>query len=265
MRRIKPVGWVAAMLLLCGSLWAADVLPPAPASYVEDKAGVLSPGTVAALNTKLEENEKQTSNQIVVAIYPDLPADAALEDFTNRTFHAWGVGQKGKDNGAVLFIFPNARKMRIEVGYGLEGAIPDATAKQILDSVLRPAFRQGDFNGGVTLAVDAILAASRGEYQGTGRTVAQSGDEPADDYIPLVLVGFFVLIALVQLAKVFRSQRGNYYGPQGRRGVWVPPIIEWGSNAGSSSSWSGGDSGGSSGGFSGGGGDSGGGGASGGW
>src|SRR6185369_10709430 len=117
--------------------------------------------------------EKESSSQIVVAVFDKLPSNSALEDFTVRTFQAWRVGQKGKDNGAVLFVFVKDRQMRIEVGYGLEGKIPDLIAKRIIAEQIAPRFRNGDYDGGLTAGVTALIQAAQGEYKGTGRTNAQ--------------------------------------------------------------------------------------------
>ena len=119
-------------MAIVGQSHAADTLPPKPTQYVTDNAGILSAAARSELNAKLAAYERDTSNQILVATFPDVPDGYQMEDFTQRTFDSWGVGQKGKDNGVVLFVFPKSHKMRIEVGYGLEGAIPDATAKSIL-------------------------------------------------------------------------------------------------------------------------------------
>ena len=113
-------------------------------------------------------------------VYVDrkLPADTTLEEFANKAFRAWKVGQKDKDNGVVFFAFVDDRKMRIEVGYGLEGALPDARTKQITSGVVVPAFKKGDFAGGVEGAADALMKAARGEYAGTGQTVAEAPPPP---------------------------------------------------------------------------------------
>jgi uncharacterized protein len=112
---------------------------------------------------------KQTSSQILVAIFPKLPQNSALEDFTFRAADAWKPGQKGKDNGAILFIFRDDRKMRIEVGYGLEGAIPDSVASRIINNEITPRFRARDFDGGVSAGVTALTA-------GRSRRIQRHGD-----------------------------------------------------------------------------------------
>jgi uncharacterized protein len=129
-----------------------------------------------ALNERLAQFERDTSNQVLVVVERRLPADTTLEEYANAAFHAWGVGQKGRNNGVVFFAFVDDRKMRIEVGYGLEGPIPDARANQIISLKVAPFFRRGDYTGGVEAAADEMMKAARGEaLQGTGRTAAEGG------------------------------------------------------------------------------------------
>src|SRR5262245_18900512 len=108
-----------------------------------------------------------------------------MEDWTVRTFQLWKVGLKGKDNGAVLFVFVQDRKMRIEVGYGLEGALPDAIANRILADVIRPRLKNGDWDCAMSAAVTALLQAARGEYRGTGRTVADRQTRRINGLLPM--------------------------------------------------------------------------------
>lgn len=170
---------VLALVLCCAaSAAAAAALPPRPDRYVTDRAGVLDEARRQALNERLAQFERDTSNQVLVYVDRQLPADTTLEEFTNQAFRAWKVGQKDKDNGVVFFAFVDDRKMRIEVGYGLEGAIPDARAKQITSGVVVPAFRKGDYAGGIEGAADALMKAARGEYAGTGKTVAEAPPPP---------------------------------------------------------------------------------------
>jgi len=245
---------VVAWLLLCAAVIGAP-LPPKPAKYFNDYASMVSPQTAERLNRALEDFERQTSSQILVAVFPKLPADAALEDFTVRTAEAWKAGFKDKDNGAVLFIFRDDRKMRIEVGYGLEGAIPDLIAKRIIDNEISPRFRAGDFDGGLTAGVNALMQAARGEYKGTGTTVGERRGRTTRG-IPLIFI--LLLFALI-IASSFR-RRGTIY--HRRRGAYWGGLGGWG---GGWTSGGGGWSSGGGGGFSGGGGRFGGGGASGGW
>jgi uncharacterized protein len=236
---------------------AAETIPPVPTRYFNDYAGAVSAATAQELNSRLEQFEKDTSSQIVVAIYPKMQSDSSVQDYTVRVAQKWQVGQKDKRNGAVLFVFTEDRQMFLQVGYGLEGAIPDATAKQITEFEIKPHFKNGNYDAGLRAGVDAILKAARGEYKGTGRTVAQRGRSV--DSIPFVfwIILFFIIFAL---ATRRRRRRGRVY----RRTGWDPwSGGTWG--GGSSGGWSGGGggwSGGSSGGsFSSGGGDFGGGGA----
>ena len=137
-----------------------------------------APARAEALNAKLEQFERDTSNQLLVWADRKLPEGFTLEDFTVRAGQKWGAGQKKEDNGAVLFVFTEDRKVRIEVGYGLEGAIPDAIAKRIIDEQIVPRFRAGDYPGGVDAGAEAMMAAAKGEYRGTGRTVDEGRPTP---------------------------------------------------------------------------------------
>ena len=175
-----------------------------------------------ALNLRLEAFERETSNQVIVATFPKVPEGYVLEDFTQRTAEAWGIGQGKDDNGVALFVFPNDRRTRIEVGYGLEGALPDAIAKRIIENEMLPAFRAGDFDSGVRRAVTAIMQASRGEYKGSGRTVADSEEDGELFWIIVFL--FLLMLGLMILANRGALRRGTYYGPRGRRVVWYPDI-----------------------------------------
>jgi uncharacterized protein len=239
---------------------AVDV-PAKPAHYFNDYASLVDSQTAQLLDQKLQDFERQTSNQILVVIYPSLPEDTSIEDFTQDAFRAWKPGQTGRNNGAVLFVFVKDRKMRIQTGYGLEGALPDAICKRIISEQMVPRFQAGDFSGGVTAAVDAMIAATRGEYKGTGRTVAQTraesrrGQESMMDVIILLVVFGFIGLSLFRAARRGTVLTGS--GSRGSGGVW------WIGGGGGGSG--GGGGGGGDSGFSGGGGDSGGGGASGGW
>jgi uncharacterized protein len=234
-----------------------DRIPPAPEKYVTDRAGILSADRVSALSRELEQFERDTSNQILVWIDKKIPEGFTLEDFTVRAAEKWGAGQAKTDNGAVLFVFPDDRKVRIEVGYGLEGSIPDVTAKRIIEEQILPRFRDGDYAGGVESGVRALMAAAKGEYRGTGSTVderSRGGSVKLDScLIPLLFFGiFFVLPALLR-----RKRRWRTYGGRG----WWTGGSGWGGGG-----WGGGGgSSGGGGGFSGGGGSFGGGGASGSW
>ena len=144
-------------------LYALSV-PERPAARVNDYAALLSPAARADIENTLAEFEKSTSNQVVVAIFHGLEG-GSLEDFSIRLADQWKIGDRQKDNGVILLIFKEDRQVRIEVGYGLEGALPDAVAHQIIRNEIVPAFRDGRFDEGVKNAVAGIIAATRGEYK----------------------------------------------------------------------------------------------------
>lgn len=264
--RCAILGVLLALILSSGGwrTWAAEVIPPAPSRYFNDYANVIPPATAQSLNRQLEDFERQSSSQIVVGVYPKMQSDSSIEDYTVRVAQSWRVGQKAKDNGAVLFVFIQDRKMYLQVGYGLEGAIPDAIAKRIIEDEIKPHFRSGDYAGGLSAGVAAIMAAARGEYQGTGRTAAEGGRRGNGVHFVAILaiVGVFLLLALVKRAGGRSYSRRGY----SRWGGWGG----WGGGGWTGGSWGGGGGGGWSGGgggggFSGGGGSFGGGGAGGSW
>lgn len=261
-RAILPGQIGLILVLLALVLWsmgafAAEVIPPPPKTYFYDGAGVTRPETAQRLNRELEQFERDTSNQIVVAVYPRMRSDSSIEDYTVRVAQAWHVGQKGRDNGAVLFVFVKERKMYIQVGYGLEGVLTDFLCNQIINNEIKPRLRAGDFDGGLASGVHAMIAATKGEYKGTGRTVAENRSEASGENISgwVVVLFFIALWLLSRLLGHLPGSRGP--GSHGRMGGG--PILFTG---GGSSEFSGGGGGG---GFSGGGGGFGGGGAGGDW
>src|SRR5579871_6742556 len=137
---------IVALVAAFGAV-AVEVMPPKPTQYFNDYAHVVSAATAADLNRQLEQFERDTSSQILVALYPKMDSDSSVEDYTVRVAQSWGVGQQGKNNGAVLFVFLQDHKMYIQVGYGLEGALPDALAKRIIENEIKPHFSVGDFDG----------------------------------------------------------------------------------------------------------------------
>lgn len=223
---------------------------PAPAHYFNDYAQVV-PGLVAGqFDAKLEDFERATGNQVLVAVYPKMESDSSIDDYTVRVARAWKVGQKLKNNGVVLFVFIQNRQMFIQVGYGLEGALPDALCKQITEYEIKPHFKTGDYSGGLAAGINAILAATKGEYKGTGTTVGSAKFHRSQNNSKVVLI--LILAAFVLLRLMSGSSRHG----------WVLSSIGWGLANSGRGGWLGGggfSSGG--GGFSGGGGSFGGGGA----
>jgi len=256
-RSILPVLAVAAFAATAPA--AQSPLPTKPADYVLDQSGVLSPTQRESLARELEQFERETSNQIVVAVMPRVPEDYVMEDFTQRTAEAWGAGGKDRDNGIVLFVFPDSREMRIEVGYGLEGAVPDGLANLIIQDDIVPSFRAGDMAGGIERGAEALMAASKGEYTGTGRTVAEGQVDANEAIFNLIVISIFLIFMVIQIRQAMK-RGGRVYAPSGRRDVWFPS-----SGTGLGGGGFSGGFGGGGGGFSGGGGGFGGGGASGRW
>lgn len=252
-----PTRWILALLLVAvGVTQAAEVLPSAPPNHFNDLAGVVRRETAVQLNEQLAQFERDTSTQIVVALYPRMPSASSVEDYTVRLAQRWGVGQAERKNGAVLFVFQESHDIRIVTGYGLEGALPDALCKRIIENEIAPRFRAGDFDGGLAAGIHAMMAAVRGEYRGSGR-LAADGNGPDAITIGGILV-FVTLLSLILGGLRARSRRSVLYGPFGRRTTWINPD-PWQGGGG----WrSGGSSGGT---FSGGGGGFGGGGAGGKW
>jgi uncharacterized protein len=189
---------------------APVALPPKPSRYATDQAGVIPAARLSALNEKLAAFERETSNQVLVYVDRRLPADTTMEEVAAEAVRTWGVGQKGRSNGALFFVFVDDRAMRLEVGYGLEGAIPDARAKQITSDVVKPFFKKGDYAGGVEAGVDAILRAARGEgYAGTGKTVAEGTGRAAKGLVPGYAAPFMPLgLAVLALVGRLRKRRG---------------------------------------------------------
>ena len=154
--------------------YAAEVIPPPPSPhYIVDDARILSPTAVAEIDNQLREFERATSNQLVVAIYPKIQSDDDIAAYAVHLFEAWKIGQKAHDNGVLLLASIQDRKLTIQVGYGLEGALPDATAKMIIDQEITPRFKASDYDGGIQAGVNAIIAATKGEYQGNGQVATK--------------------------------------------------------------------------------------------
>jgi uncharacterized protein len=137
---VKYLRAILVCLCCCFTALATEVIPPAPAQYFNDYAHVVSPQVAAQLNQQLENFERQTSDQILVVVYPKMQSDSSIEDYTIQVARAWQVGQKMKNNGAVLFVFIQDRKMFLQTGYGLEGALPDALCKRIIEEQIAPRF-----------------------------------------------------------------------------------------------------------------------------
>ncbi|MES2981472.1 MAG: TPM domain-containing protein [Verrucomicrobiota bacterium] len=252
------------MIWLCGltpPLHAASPLPASPSPhYILDEAKWLSASEFQSLDAKLESYERESSTQIVVAIFPRIPDGEEMFDFCQRLFKAWKIGQQGKDNGVLFAVFAENRKMRIHTGYGMEGALPDARCKQIISDIVAPELRQGRRFAAINGGVEALISAAKGEYQGNGSTLLDHSDSETSKTGRIISGLFLLLIIYFFLKSLFN---GTFYTSSDKWYRGNSSGGGWGSGGGRSSG--GGWGGGSGGGFSGGGGRSGGGGASGGW
>ncbi len=216
-------------------------VPPLRA-HVNDLAGLLSSADESRIERKLADYERGTGTQLAVLIVPSLQGEP-LEDYTMRVAERWKLGEKGKDNGVLLFVALGERKVRIEVGYGLEGVITDAHSSRIIRNVIAPAFREGHFAAGIEQALDLLMRLAGGESVALPRTPRANGGAGH----PLWLLFVFFIIML--------SFGGRFFGP-----LFLGSLLFGG--RGPRGGFGGGFGGG---GFSGGGGGFGGGGASGGW
>ncbi len=253
---MRPLRIIAALLLFCTALATAqerDEDVPVVTQRVTDLAGMLGREDVSDLNARLSSFEQETSNQIVVLIIPSLNG-ASLEDFSLRVAEKNKLGRKGRDNGVLFIIARDERKMRIEVGYGLEGVLTDALSDQIIRRIVAPRFTDGDYAGGIRAGVDAIMMATKGEFKGEPQDRRRS---PVSSLVAFLLFLFFGGFAHL----LFRGVRRTTLGGRGfyTRGPWFGGFGGGGFGGGGFGGFGGG------GGFSGGGGSFGGGGASGGW
>ncbi len=272
-QRLSIIGCIALSLsFITATLSAAEVMPPKPARYFNDAASVVSREVGDRLNEQLAQYERDSSNQLVVAVYPKMQTDSSLEDYATRIFQSWGVGQKGRNNGAVLFVFIQDRKMRIQTGYGLEASLTDAESFRIIEG-MKPWLRSGDHAGGLSFAVNAMITATKGEYQGTGKTVKESSQRGWETNATVIFFATIIsLLVITFIIKLRRLKEGYVYERHGRltlpgESTWYTILANggggsWGGNGGG---FSGGFSSGGGSGFSGGGGSTGGGGASGSW
>jgi len=261
---LKGRGWrgvgicVAALAVfwisVCTAL-AADMVFPPLTGRVVDQVGILSPAVEARVTAELAAHEQRTGQQVVVAVIKSLDGQP-IEDYGVALLRHWGIGQKDKNTGAILLIVPAEHKMRIEVGYGLEGDLTDAASSLILNRVIQPRFRQGDMEGGVVAGVDQILVTLGDDPKTlTVRPVRQVQPE-GHGSIGSILITFLVFGIFMWI-----GSRGNRGG-----GGWFLPLLIASSFGGRGGGGGfGGGFGGGGGGFSGGGGSGGGGGASGSW
>ncbi len=256
MLRLWPRALVISLLaaLLIGAAYAAANFPALTGRVVDD-AHILSAVTTADLERKLADLEQKSGIQLVVATVSSLNGEE-IEPYANELFRAWRLGEAKQNNGALLLIAPKERRMRIEVGYGLEGTLTDAVSSVIIANAIAPRFKAGDFNGGVTRGVDDIITAlttDSAEWKPKATDMRAEHEASFLDTLAPFLIFLFIMFVL---SRVARRGGGNV--------VFIPMGMGGGGRfGGGGGGFGGGGFGG--GGFSGGGGSSGGGGASGGW
>jgi uncharacterized protein len=251
---MRIIAALAALLLLVLPALALEF--PALSGRVVDDANILDSGMRATLTQKLADLESKTTTQFVVVTLKSLQG-TTIEDFGMQLGRRWQIGQRGTNNGVLLIVAPNERKVRIEVGYGLEGALTDAVSRLIIENSILPRFRANDYPGGISRGADDIIQVLSGGAEEFKQRAAQRPD-PLPPWV-LIIIAFAVLMAIGLIVSVVQQSAGPQSAASRRRGG------AWGggwSSGSSGSSWS---SGSSSGGFSGGGGSFGGGGSSGSW
>jgi uncharacterized protein len=186
--------FAAFFFLIASDAVAAPTFPP-PTGRVVDDAGILSQDTQQKLTDLLAQQEKQTGDQVVVATLKSLQG-YPIEDYGYQLGRAWGIGQKGKNNGALIIVAPNEHKVRIEVGYGLEGVLTDAQSKVIIDEVMTPAFKQGNYDAGVFNGTLAVLHAIGGANLNASPQPVETQDEGrhSGGHIPIFLIIIIIWI-----------------------------------------------------------------------
>ena len=255
---------VVVFCALAAVAFAFD-FPPLTGRVV-DQANIMTPASRADVEAKLKNLEDKSSIQVVVATVKSLQG-GDIETFANKLFRFWKLGEAKKNNGVLFLVAPAEHKVRIEVGYGLEGTLTDALSSVIIQSAVLPRFKANDFSGGIERGVDGIISVLSGDTTDWQRKIAVRQDDTGSLISALLPFVFFAVFIFV-FVQVIRAERHSPSGRYVRRNghmVFVPfPAGSWGGGSGSSD-WGSSSGGGFDGGFSGGGGSSGGGGASGSW
>ncbi|PLV56034.1 YgcG family protein [Thermotoga sp. SG1] len=219
MRRILFLILIALFVLS----FSVEFPEPTPYKYVNDYVGVLDSETVEKIVAVGKELEKKTTAQIVVVVVPSL-SGLTVEEYANRLFREWGIGQKEKNNGVLLLVAMQDRKVRIEVGYGLEGAIPDGKAGRILDEYVIPYFKEGEYNKGIYYGYLAIVREVAREYgvEITGTSdLPERGTDINGLSIIIIVVAFIIFSSIMGRGRYwYRGPRfpGGFGGPRGGSG-----------------------------------------------
>lgn len=194
------------LLLATANLHGLEV--PALEGRVNDYAGILSPSTIEQLEGSLKSFEQDQSTQIVVVTIPSLENDS-LEEFSIRLAEQWQIGQKGLDNGAILLVAKNERRIRIEVGYGLEGSLTDLTSGRIIRNVIVPYFKKGDFDQGVMSGVSAMMDAVRGEFSAAGKPDSTISRSDPGGLLFMLMAGLFIIGKVLGRNKILAGTVGG--------------------------------------------------------
>jgi len=209
---LLPVVWTLSFLA-GGTLEVALALEVPPLTgQVNDTAHILSAGSVRLLTQSLQELARSESTQIVVLTIPSLEGES-LEEYALKVAETWKIGQKGLDNGAVLLIAVNDRKVRIETGYGLEGKLTDLVAGRIIRERIVPAFRRGGFDQGVIDGVAAMIAAVKGEYTGKGKQERSRRDRGSAPFLVALVVGLVMIGSVFRRSRLLAAGMGGLFAP----------------------------------------------------
>ena len=204
------ISFLATIAVLCFIPYAHALDVPKLTGHVNDYAGMISPQAKAALEQELRAFEQSDSTQIVIVTIPSLQGEV-LEQFSLKVAEAWKIGQKGKDNGIIFLVSKEDRKLRVEVGRGLEGKITDLMSGRIIDLVVKPRFKRGDFDGGFITGVHALMDASRGEFKAdpnTGKRQGAARHESSSRFIVFLFFAGIVLLILGSISKVLSGAAG---------------------------------------------------------
>lgn len=241
----KKFSFLIILFLLASLTGLAQEFPEKPNRLVNDYTGTLSQDQIYQLEQKLVAFDDSTSTQIAVVLIQSVGI-YDISDYTVRLAEAWGVGQKGKNNGLVLLAALKDRKVSIQTGYGLEGALPDAITKRIIENEIKPSFREGNYYAGLDKATDAIIAYTKGEYKNDD---AQARPSKESGKFPVGLIILIIIIIVVISKKGGGGKGGQIIGSRGGSNLfWWTLMSGMGGRSG------GGGFGGGHGGFGGGGG-----------
>lgn len=196
-------------LILLTSVQAASLEVPPLKARVNDHAGLLAAGTRNLLEEQLRQLEAEDSTQVVVLTIPSLQGEN-LESFSLKVAETWGIGQKEADNGALLLVAVNDRKVRIEVGYGLEGVLTDLASGRIIRNIIIPQFKQGNFDAGVINGVAAIIGTVKGEYD--AESFKKDTESDPGGWIVAGMFGFFAIGSIFRKKTVIAAVAGTLYG-----------------------------------------------------